>query len=90
MDVVLGYPWMESVGTVNINVQKKFMKLWYKNKKNTLQYISIKTQEETMDAKSQSSNDSNTSDDEPLMVDNQTQTSNQVPQKQLESKEVEA
>ena len=23
MDVVLEYPWMESVGTVNINVQKK-------------------------------------------------------------------
>jgi len=27
MDVVLGYPWMESMGTININVQKKFMKL---------------------------------------------------------------
>ena len=23
MDVVLGYPWMESVGTININLQKK-------------------------------------------------------------------
>ena len=33
MDVVLGYPWMESVGTININVQNKFLKLWYKKKK---------------------------------------------------------
>ena len=29
VDVVLGYPWMESVGTININVQKEFLKLWY-------------------------------------------------------------
>ena len=36
IDVVLGYPWMESVGTININVQKKFLKLWYKKKKITL------------------------------------------------------
>jgi len=41
MDVVLGYPWMESMGTININVQKKFFKLWYKKKKITLQDISI-------------------------------------------------
>ena len=41
MDVVLGYPWMESAGTININVQKKFLKLWYKKKKITLQDISI-------------------------------------------------
>jgi len=34
MYVVLGYPWMESVGTININVQKKFLKLWYRKKKN--------------------------------------------------------
>jgi len=27
MDVVLGYPWMEYTGTININVQKKFVKL---------------------------------------------------------------
>ena len=36
MDVVLGYPWMQSVGTININVQKKFLKIWYKKKKITL------------------------------------------------------
>jgi hypothetical protein len=34
VDIVLGYPWMDSVGTININVQKKFLKLWYKKKKN--------------------------------------------------------
>ena len=27
VDVVLGYPWMEEVDTININVQKKFLKL---------------------------------------------------------------
>jgi len=41
VDVVLGYPWMESIGTININVQKKFMKLWYKKKEITLPDISI-------------------------------------------------
>ena len=60
MDVVLGYPWMESVGTVNINVQKILLKLWYKKKKIRLQDISIKTQVETMEAKAQSSNDTYT------------------------------
>jgi hypothetical protein len=33
VDIVLGYPWMDSVGTVNINVQKKSLKLWYKKRK---------------------------------------------------------
>ena len=65
-DVVLGYPWMESVGTININVQKKFLKLWYKKKKITLQDTSINKQVESTQA--------DISDDEPLMIDNQTQT----------------
>jgi hypothetical protein len=26
VDIVLGYPWMDLVGTVNINVQKNFFK----------------------------------------------------------------
>jgi hypothetical protein len=39
-DIVLGYPWIESVGTININVQKKFLKLWYKKKKIKLQDVS--------------------------------------------------
>jgi hypothetical protein len=41
VDIVLGYPWMDSVGTVNINVQKKFLKLWYKKKKITLHDVSL-------------------------------------------------
>jgi hypothetical protein len=45
VDIILGYPWMESIGTVNINVQKKFMKLWYKKKKITLQDMSLSKQE---------------------------------------------
>jgi len=47
MDVVLGYPWMESTGTININVQKEFLKLWYKKKKITLHDISINKQVES-------------------------------------------
>ena len=45
LDVVLGYPWMDSIGIVNINLQKKFLKLWYKKKKITLQDISLFKQE---------------------------------------------
>jgi hypothetical protein len=30
VDIVLVYSWIESVCTININVQKKFLKLWYK------------------------------------------------------------
>jgi len=36
VDVILGYPWMKSIGIVNINVENKFMKLWCKKKKITL------------------------------------------------------
>ena len=71
MDVVLGYPWMESVGTININVQKKFLKLWYKKKKITLQDISINKQIESKEAEAEDVPGINISDDEPLMVDNQ-------------------
>jgi len=35
MDIVLGHPWMESIGTINMNVQNKFLRLWYKKKKIT-------------------------------------------------------
>jgi UDP-2,3-diacylglucosamine pyrophosphatase LpxH len=41
VDIVLGYPWMDSVGTININVKKMFLKLWYKKKKITLQDLSL-------------------------------------------------
>jgi hypothetical protein len=34
VDIILGYPWMESIGIININVQKKFIKIWYKKNKN--------------------------------------------------------
>ena len=42
VDIVLGYPWIESVGTININVKKKFLKLWYKKKKIILCLLVIK------------------------------------------------
>jgi hypothetical protein len=48
VDVILGYPWMESIGTVNINVEKKFVKLWYKKKKITLQDMSLSKKEGPM------------------------------------------
>jgi hypothetical protein len=41
VDVVLGYPWIESMGTIKINVQMNFLKLWYKKKKITLQDVSL-------------------------------------------------
>jgi len=34
VDVVLGYPWMKSMGTININ-RKQVLKLWHKKKKIT-------------------------------------------------------
>jgi len=45
VDVVLGYPWMQSVGTININVF--FLKIWYKKKKITLPDIYLTKQEES-------------------------------------------
>jgi hypothetical protein len=42
VDIVLGYPWIDSVGTININVQKKFLTLWYKRKKITLHDVSLR------------------------------------------------
>jgi hypothetical protein len=50
VDIVLGYPWIESVGTININVQKKFLKLWYKKKKITLQDVSLSKKYGPMEA----------------------------------------
>ena len=74
VDVVLGYPWMESAGTININVQKKFLKLWYKKKKITLQDISINKQVEYMEAEAKDVPGTDILDDEPLMINHQTQT----------------
>jgi hypothetical protein len=33
VDVVLGYPWMDLIGIISINVQKKFLKQWYRKRK---------------------------------------------------------
>lgn len=35
-DIALGHPWMELVGIVNINVENKFLNIWYNKKKITL------------------------------------------------------
>ena len=50
MDIVLGYPWMDLVGTININVQKKFIKLWYNKNKITLQDVSLSKKDGPMEA----------------------------------------
>jgi hypothetical protein len=50
VDIVLGYPWIESVGIININVQKKFLKLWYKKKKITLQDVSLLKKDGSIEA----------------------------------------
>jgi hypothetical protein len=41
VDIIFRYPWMDSIGIVNINVKKKFLKLWYKKNKIMLQDISL-------------------------------------------------
>jgi hypothetical protein len=51
VDIGLGYHWIELVGTININVQKKFLKLWYKKKKITLQDVSLSKKDEHMEAR---------------------------------------
>jgi hypothetical protein len=48
VDVILGYPWMGTIGTMNINVEKKFVKLWYKKNKVTLQDVSLSKKEGPM------------------------------------------
>jgi hypothetical protein len=45
VDIILGYLWMDSVGIVNINVQNKFLKLWYEKKKITLQDLPLTKQD---------------------------------------------
>ena len=50
VDIVLRYSWIESVGTININVQKKFLKLWYRKKKITLQDVSLSKKDGPMEA----------------------------------------
>jgi len=50
VDIFWGYPWMDSIGTININVQNKILKFWYKKKKITLQDISLIKQDGTKEA----------------------------------------
>ena len=83
MDKVLGYPWMQLVGTINLNIEKKFLKLWYKKKKVTLQDISLTTQEEPKGAPTDTSIDTlevipiDTLDDESMVQDTIDDTTTQ-------------
>jgi hypothetical protein len=48
VDIVLVYPWMTTIGTININVEKKFLKLWYNKMNVTLHDVSLSKKEGTM------------------------------------------
>jgi hypothetical protein len=50
-DIILGYSWIESMGTININVQKKFLNIWYKKRKITLQDVSLSKKDGPMEAR---------------------------------------
>ena len=41
VDVGSKYPWMDSIGIVNINLQKKILNLWYKKMKISQYDISL-------------------------------------------------
>jgi hypothetical protein len=47
VDIFLGYPWMDSIGTINISVKKTFFKVWYEKTKIKLKDISLTKQEGT-------------------------------------------
>jgi hypothetical protein len=44
VEIILRYPFMELVGTINVNVQNNFMNIWYKKNKITLKDISFTNQ----------------------------------------------
>lgn len=44
VDIILGCPWWETSGTININVQK-FMKIFYKKNKTILSNMSLNKQQ---------------------------------------------
>ena len=50
-DLILGLPWLETLGTFILNVEKKFLIFPYKKKKITLQYINMKSKSEVVLAK---------------------------------------
>ena len=75
VDVVLGYPWMDSVGIVSLNMQKYFLKMWYKKTKITLQDISLSKLEDPKGVHDAVSTGTlkvmpiDTSDDESMVID---------------------
>jgi hypothetical protein len=50
VDISLGYPWIESMHTINVNVKNIFLKLWYKKNKITLQDVSLNKKYGPMEA----------------------------------------
>jgi hypothetical protein len=48
--IIFRYILIESVGTINNNVKNKFLKLWYKKKKITLQDVSLSKKDGPMEA----------------------------------------
>ena len=40
IDIILGYPWMDSIGASNINMENKFLNILYKKKKTIAGYLS--------------------------------------------------
>ena len=87
VDVVLGYPWMDSIGIVNINLQKKFLKLWYKKKKIALQDIYLSKQEGS--TRKFVVAPTNTSNEEPMVESEEktTKAHDEMPQEGHESEE---
>ena len=47
-DLILGVPWIETLGTFILNVEKKFLTFTYKKKKITLQDINMKLESEVV------------------------------------------
>jgi len=80
---------MESVDTININVQKKFLKLWYKKKKITLQDISMSKQVESKETQVDNSTGTDTSNEEfVLEVIMEDKKQNQVTKKEPDTNQL--
>lgn len=67
VDIIFGYPWMVSIGTININVEEIFLKLLYKNKKIKLQHIFTNKQVESKEAWVENFVGNNTSGEESMV-----------------------
>ena len=46
VDIILGSPWMETLGSVILNMKKKFLTFSYKKKQLTLKDVSMKSDSE--------------------------------------------